>query len=125
MLREFNLQGKSLTVFQNYYRIIAAKIQANFTLKNVFEIKEIYNVYKEERTKRNELPLSIFSFSKILEDNNKAIHRPKKDQCDVCCSYKVGQVEEESYKKHAIDKNGARIEKVKNKSDALEKNVIP
>lgn len=82
---------------------------------------EIYNIYKEECTKSNELPLSIFSFNKILEENNIAIHLPKKDQCDVCCSHKVGQVEEESYQKHVIDKNKARTEKEKDKADALEK----
>lgn len=82
---------------------------------------DIYNLYKEECMKYEVEPLSIFSFNQILEELNVAIHYPKKDQCDLCCSHKVGQVEEEIYRQHLLNKNRARAEKENDKIAANEK----
>ncbi|KAL3273019.1 hypothetical protein HHI36_014475 [Cryptolaemus montrouzieri] len=59
---------------------------------------------------------------KQIEDNKKmniAIHRPKKDQCDLCCSHKVGKLSDEEYNAHIIRKEKARQEKSKDEENAV------
>lgn len=79
---------------------------------------EVYILYKKHCEARQELPLSICAFMTILTEMNISIHQPKKDQCDLCCSYKVGQISEEHYKHHIEKKEQARSEKSKDKEAA-------
>lgn len=44
-----------------------------------------------------------------------SIYSPRKDQCDLCCSYKESHVSEEDYAFHIAMKNRAREEKVNDK----------
>lgn len=51
----------------------------------------------------------------LLLEKNLSIFSPKKDQCDVCCEYKVNNLPEEEYQNHISRKNQAREEKTKDK----------
>lgn len=89
-------------------------------LENTFQsMMDLYRLYKE---KIND-PLSRFSFTQILNEMNIALFQPRKDQCDVCCEYKVGNLTNEHYNLHIAAKNRARQEKEKDKVDA-EANLV-
>lgn len=49
--------------------------------------------------------------AEILQEENISIHAPRKDQCDVCCSYDLGQLSEDKYLEHIERKTKAREEK--------------
>ena len=49
---------------------------------------------------------------------NLGLFRPKKDECDLCTGYKVGSISEEKYTEHLQNKEEARDEKNKDKTDA-------
>ncbi|CAG9828453.1 unnamed protein product [Diabrotica balteata] len=53
-------------------------------------------------------------FSKIFDEKNFALFLPKKDECEKCVSYRVGQLWEKEFKSHIQRKVEAREEKEKN-----------
>ena len=57
-------------------------------------------------------------FLNILEEQNISLFKPRKDQCDICCSYESGNIEKELYEQHIARKEEARQEKVKDKAEA-------
>lgn len=82
-------------------------------------LSEVYHLYKTKCFDENTLPVSISLFNKIFHDKNISIFRPRKDQCDLCFSHKMGQVDENIYKTHIIDKDRARSEKDSDKKKSL------
>nr|XP_047135348.1 uncharacterized protein LOC124812567 [Hydra vulgaris] len=50
-------------------------------------------------------------FEDILKDENIAMFQPKKDACDLYCSYKTGNITEQEYLQHVSRKELARQEK--------------
>jgi hypothetical protein len=56
---------------------------------------------------------SITLFEKVFDELHLSLFTPRKDQCDTCCSYKVGNVSDEIYNKHIQEKDRARKEKRK------------
>ena len=46
-----------------------------------------------------------------LCEANMALFKPKKDQCNICTGYNVGNVEEIDYQEHVQKKQEARSEK--------------
>lgn len=79
---------------------------------------DIYNEYKK-MCETNEggpiQPLSRFTFDTVVNSKNIAFQPPKKDRCDTCISYEVGQVKESVYNEHIANKEAARAEKEKDK----------
>lgn len=71
----------------------------------------VYNKYKEYCNEKGIRSLSIKTFHDEFFNLNLSLFRPKKDQCDLCISFKVGQVSETEYKNHIERKNLAREEK--------------
>lgn len=87
-------------------------------------LADIYRDYKEDRQNRN-LPFAhLTKFSRIFnEEYNISFFSPKKDQCDLCESYKHATGEEkqnieEEYNKHLKEKKLSRKEKDKMAHDA-------
>ena len=76
---------------------------------------ELYKVYKNACEVESQPYLGIKLFCLTFEKLNLALFHPKKDQCDLCCSYKVGNVSEEDYNMHITKKNRARAEKTTDK----------
>nr|CAI5838723.1 unnamed protein product [Callosobruchus analis] len=65
-------------------------------------------------------PLSIFSFSRTMDDMNIGLFKPRKDQCDSCIAYKAKQLGEYDYQNHIRAKDDARNEKSADKKRAEE-----
>lgn len=51
-------------------------------------------------------PVSRSCFTKYLKGNNFSLYKPRKDQCDVCCSFKTSQIPEDVYQNHVKSKDG-------------------
>lgn len=74
--------------------------------------RQLYDTYSEDWCQeRKTIPLSTCTFYKSFEDLNLALYRPKKDQCDICRAYKLGQLEQSKYDAHIGRKEKARKEK--------------
>lgn len=68
------------------------------------------------------IPLSLTSFKTLLKKKNISVFQPRKDQCDLCISYKQGNLSEAEYTSHQDSKNNARHEKEKDKERAINSN---
>nr|CAI5866567.1 unnamed protein product [Callosobruchus analis] len=79
-------------------------------------LKQIYDLYIEICKEDGK----EISFKQDFNENNLALYQPKKDQCDTCVSYKVGNITDEQYKEHILKKNRARSEKATDKKLAEE-----
>lgn len=64
--------------------------------------------------------VSYFTFSQFFDTENLALFMPRKDQCDLCVSYKAGQVAVSRYDLHIARKKRANEEKEFDKQAALE-----
>ncbi|CAG9834607.1 unnamed protein product [Diabrotica balteata] len=74
----------------------------------------------EGRKNNTKLKASKRIFYMVLESEKVSIFKPRKDQCDVCVSYKERHTSKEDYKLHILKKNEAMIAK----SDALSLTVV-
>ncbi|ESO97058.1 hypothetical protein LOTGIDRAFT_174665 [Lottia gigantea] len=75
---------------------------------------------KRSRKGENNNPImNRTSFKNIFDEMNLSLFKPRKDQCDLCCSYEVGNVDEEQYNQHIQRKNAARSEKATDKEAAI------
>ena len=87
-------------------------------LEPVFETyMDLYREYKLFCNQKD-LPVASLTTIKLVFKLIKLLfYSPKEDQCDLCMSYKVGNVREEDYQRHQEKKNAARDAK---KQDILE-----
>lgn len=79
----------------------------------------LFNQYKKYCEEKAYNPLSIKVFHDEFSALNLSLFRPKKDQCDLCISFKAGNSAEEVFKKHIERKHAAREEKTKDKENAI------
>ena len=94
-------------------------LQCDFKSKS-----EIYSLYKERCSDDGiQSPLSMTVFTEIFQEQNLALFKPRKDQCDICYSYKLGQVNQDLYNNHMVTKNSAQEEKLRDKNNAEENNI--
>lgn len=101
----------------HYCRASSTKMYLEPDINSKKQLYQIYKVYCQSKQLQVGSP---YQLNKVFEDNNYGLFSPKKDQCDTCCSYKVGQVTEENYKDHVAKKTAAREEKFRDKSQASE-----
>lgn len=73
--------------------------------------QEMYRVYKECMIKDGKPWTSITTFNLVFEELNLSMFSPRKDQCDLCCSFEAGNISQEVYDHHIKEKDLARIEK--------------
>jgi hypothetical protein len=52
------------------------------------------------------------------------IHSPRKDQCDLCYSFKTGNTSEEDYRAHRVKKDEARDAKSKAIEECNEETIV-
>lgn len=85
-------------------------------VETIFESKaDVYKAYKQYCTESDKIPLSSCIFSENFDKMNLAIYKPRKDQCDTCCMYKVGNITKEEYIEHTNKKDLAQNEKAADK----------
>lgn len=89
-------------------------------------IAAVYRAYKEACTNNDRVPLSRFTFGRISKGMNLGFQLPKKDKCDLCCSYEAGNLSKEEYDAHQAKKEDARKHKEedKNRSEANEVTML-
>lgn len=56
---------------------------------------EVFELYKSKCTEDSIIPLSICYFYSFMKQKKFSIFMPRKDKCDYCSSYEMGQVEED------------------------------
>lgn len=88
--------------------------------------KNVYKIFKQYISD-NGIPsnetTSYLTFLKITHSLNIRLYEPKKDQCDLCFSFKNNNTTREIYGSHIENKNKARKEKDDDKKRA-ERNEI-
>ncbi|CAG9812835.1 unnamed protein product [Phaedon cochleariae] len=93
-------------------------------------IAELHRNYSEERTYCNREVASYDTYAKVFNtEYNIGFFSPKKDQCDLCESYKNASNDErikleEKYNKHSEEKDLSRKVKTEDKEKAKEHGVI-
>ena len=65
-------------------------------------------MYREWCGERNLVAVSRQVFVDEFDEGNSAIFRPRNYQCDMCVSYKEGNVDEATYALHIMRKDMAR-----------------
>lgn len=82
-------------------------------------VTELYKDYEHFCGQKKSRKLSIPVFTKMMKELNFSIFKPRKDQCDTCYSYKVGNLSEIDFKRHREEVDRASKEKAKDIEDAL------
>jgi len=78
----------------------------------VFSTKaDLYKAYTQHSIENSIKVASYCLFDQVFEDMNMALYQPRKDQCDKCCEYKVGNITPEEYNEHIELKDAARQSK--------------
>ena len=78
----------------------------------------LYRIYCEFCENQQCIPVSRQVFFEIFQQINMALFHPKKDECNICASYKAGNLVEAEYVEHTLQKEAAREEKRKDKETA-------
>lgn len=74
--------------------------------------RELYNFYVSSWCEEHNVkPLSVCSFNNALEVQKISLFQPKKDQCQICNSHKLGHYSDEKHALHIEMKEDARREK--------------
>ncbi|CAG9773409.1 unnamed protein product [Ceutorhynchus assimilis] len=90
-------------------------------LEPLFQTKtDVYRLYKDYCDDNNAIALSLIHLKKKMNIKNIFVHKPKKDQCDVCIGYKTKNVSQENYETHIKRKDEARKEKEADKKMTME-----
>lgn len=79
---------------------------------------ELYRVYKEKCADDAQDTICMKLFKRLFDDMNLSLYQPKKDQCDICCSYESNNISDEEYNEHIVRKDAARNEKCLDKEAA-------
>ncbi|CAG9765876.1 unnamed protein product [Ceutorhynchus assimilis] len=72
-------------------------------------VSKMYAMFTEELNPTDDKP-SIDLYRKVFRSLNLSFHRPKKDQCSLCMTYKQGEEDvkeklKDRYEKHRVEKN--------------------
>ena len=68
--------------------------------------------------------LSIATFTEVFHEQSYSVFIPRKDRCDVCESFKHGNITQEVYDAHTALKNEARDEKSSDKESSSTKRSV-
>ncbi|XP_049340380.1 uncharacterized protein LOC111188887 isoform X3 [Astyanax mexicanus] len=78
-------------------------------------ISHLHSEYTHACAENNVQSLSRQVFSSIFNKLNLSLFHPKKDQCNTCCSYKVGNIDAGTWEEHCRKKESARVSKQEDK----------
>ena len=83
---------------------------------------DVYSSYCDKESQEDREPVSRMIFMEEFNKMNLEIFIPKKDQCDLCCSYEEGNLADEEYQIHVSRKEESRKEKASDKEIAIKSN---
>ena len=89
-------------------------------------LRDLYRDFKRQMELSENPVYGISQFTRMFNENNLSFFKPKKDQCDTCCGYKAGNVDEQTYAEHIRKKHEATAAKEADKqnADELRHNVL-
>lgn len=105
----------------HYCRSTSQRVYVESTFRSKVHMHTVYESWCREH---HHQPVSRQIFCQILEEKKISIHSPRKDQCDTCFSYKVGQLDEEVYAAHREKEKEARDAKQMAKESANENKLV-
>ena len=108
-------------VDSHYCRQSSRKIYVEPLFRSSLHMHQIYTMWCGENGCQ---PVSRQVFCEILDQENIAIFKPRKDQCDVCASFSLGHISQEDYDEHIIKKNEAQQAKKQAKELANEGTLV-
>jgi len=82
-------------------------------------VAEVYRAFEKQQAGRSP---SRQVFTEEFHKMNLGLYMPKKDQCDKCSAYAVGNLPQEDYNEHIMRKEEARTSKTQDKERAKEGN---
>ncbi|CAM4665805.1 unnamed protein product [Leuciscus chuanchicus] len=86
-------------------------------LEPVFQsMADLYAEYCRAAAEKNATPLSRQVFTDEFKRLNLGLYHPKKDQCNICCAFKTGNLPDDEWQHHLLRKEEARAEKLSDKS---------
>ena len=85
---------------------------------------ELYRVYTQWCLDNQKTQASRWLLINVFSEMNIAFFQPKKDQCDICCSYETQNISEEEYQAHVHKKEQAQAEKSKDKENVVENTTV-
>ena len=81
-------------------------------------IANLHREYKMEADKKGVRAVELTYFTNRFHEGKFSVFIPRKDQCDVCYSFKYGNISKEDYDTHIKHKDEARKEKGEDKESA-------
>lgn len=128
--RKLPLSGKASDLeFLNTFIDKLPKLPSHYSRKDTSKLylepifvsmQDLLNHYRNYCQEQDRTPLSRQVFTKKLQEKNISIYQKKKDQCDTCAAYNVGNVSNEEWSLHIGKKDRARDEKEIDKIHAQE-----
>lgn len=94
----------------HYCRASSKRKYVESTFRSKLHMHSVYKIWCIEQNKKL---VSRNSFFSVLRKENISIHKPRKDQCDVCSSFQLKNVSQEEYETHIQKKDEARNAKNK------------
>ncbi|RUS91834.1 hypothetical protein EGW08_000405 [Elysia chlorotica] len=92
----------------HYCRKDSTKLYLDCDFRTVSEVHKAYEHYCSLHQAK---PLKSTVFSQVLHQKNLSLFKPKKDRCNTCIGYEVGQVTEKEWQDHMRFKDEANTEK--------------
>ncbi|RXN16693.1 interferon-inducible GTPase 5-like protein [Labeo rohita] len=94
-------------------------------LEPVFQsMADLYAVYCRAAAEKNATPLSRQVFTDEFKRLNLGLYHPKKDQCNICCAFKTGNLPDDEWQHHLLQKEEARAEKLSDKNKASNNTMV-
>ena len=107
----------------HYCRANTSRVYVENTFRSVSYMHEVYSAWCRENAPGSE-PVSRQIFAEVLDGNKISIHQPRKDQCDTCYAFKVGQIDNATYVAHREKQQEARDAKKAAKESASENKLV-
>lgn len=94
---------------------------AKMYLEPIFHtVADLYKVYNEKCKERAVKAMGRTVFTEVVKEMNIGLFQPRKDQCDICCSFEAGNLSTEEWNAHRQRKEMAQAEKARDKQTAIE-----
>ena len=105
------------TVDSHYCRSTATYKNKRF-LHPGTTISQLHREYEQAAATVEVRAVGIPHFTDVFHEENYSVFIPRKDQCDVCVSFKHGNISKVEYDAHVAKKDEARQEKSRDKDSA-------
>lgn len=105
------------TVYSHYCRSTATYKDKKF-LHPGTTISQLLRKYQQAAATAGVRAVGIKRFTDVFHEGKYSVFIPRKDQCDVCVSFKHGNITKAEYDEHVNKKDEARQEKSRDKDSA-------